>query len=66
MSGRGQFSLIPLGEGRSEGELRVDPTGKSTQKEVRYLDIHEDDRLDEALMASWIRQASKLPGETCN
>jgi hypothetical protein len=32
---------------------------------VRHLDTHEDDRLDEALVASWIRQASELPGETC-
>src|SRR5262249_10059047 len=28
----------------------------------RYLDFHEDDQLDEELMASWIRQASELPG----
>jgi len=31
-------------------------------KEVRYLDIHADDQLDEELVASWIRQASELPG----
>ena len=36
--------------------------GESKHNEVRYLDIHEDDRLDEELMASWIRQASELPG----
>ena len=42
--------------------LRPVPPGESTQKEVRYLNIHEDDQLDEALVASWIRQASKLPG----
>jgi hypothetical protein len=33
---------------------------------VRYLHIHEDewvDQLDEELVASWIRQASELPGE---
>ena len=24
--------------------------------------IHEDDALDEALLASWIRQAAALPG----
>jgi hypothetical protein len=39
------------------------PPGKSRQKEVRYLDIHEDDRIDEALLASWVKQASELPGE---
>jgi hypothetical protein len=36
--------------------------GLSKHKEVRYLDIREDDELDEKLVASWIRQASKLPG----
>lgn len=39
------------------------PPGASRQKEVRYLDIHEDDRLDEALLADWVMQASQLPGE---
>jgi hypothetical protein len=34
----------------------------SKHKDVRYLDIHEGDDLDEALLASWIRQASTLPG----
>jgi hypothetical protein len=29
---------------------------------VRYLDIREDDRLEEEIIASWIRQASQLPG----
>ena len=38
------------------------PPGESKQKEVRYLDIHEDGELDEWLLASWIRQASELPG----
>jgi hypothetical protein len=38
------------------------PPGESKHKEVRYLDIHEDDQLDEALLASWIRQASEHPG----
>ena len=42
--------------------LRPVPPGESKQKEVRYLDIHEDDQLDEELVASWVRQASKLPG----
>jgi hypothetical protein len=38
--------------------LRPVPPGESKQKEVRYLDIHEDDRLNEAQMAAWFRQAS--------
>ena len=42
--------------------LRPLPPGTSKHKEVRYLDIHEDDQLDEKLVARWIRQASELPG----
>jgi hypothetical protein len=38
------------------------PPGQSKQKEVRYLDIHEDDKLDEAQFTAWVKQASKLPG----
>ena len=41
--------------------LRPLPPGESKQKEVRYLDIHEDD-LDEAQMATWVKQAAALPG----
>lgn len=43
--------------------LRPIPPGKSTQKEVRYLDIYEDDPLDETQLAAWVKQASQLPGE---
>jgi hypothetical protein len=43
--------------------LRPLPPGESKHKEVRYLDIHEDDQLDEAQLATWVKQASHLPGE---
>jgi hypothetical protein len=43
--------------------LRPLPPGESKQKEVRYLDLHEDDQLDEAQFAAWVKQASQLPGE---
>jgi hypothetical protein len=42
--------------------LRPLPPGESKDKNVRYLDIHESDTLDEAQVASWIRQAAALPG----
>ena len=42
--------------------LRPVPPGESKDKEVRYLDIHEDDQLDEAQFAAWVTQASQLPG----
>ncbi len=44
------------------GSLRPLPPVESKHEEVRYFHIHEDDLLDEALVAGWIRQASELPG----
>jgi len=43
--------------------LRPLPPGTSKQKNVRYLDICEDDDVDETQLADWIKQASQLPGE---
>ena len=43
--------------------LKPQPPGSSKQKDVRYLDIHEDDELDEAQFRAWVKQASRLPGE---
>jgi len=43
--------------------LRPVPPGASKHQEVRYLDIHEHDQLDETQLASWVKQASQLPGE---
>jgi hypothetical protein len=42
--------------------LRPVPPGESKQQGVRYLDIHDEDTLDTELVASWVRQASRLPG----
>jgi hypothetical protein len=42
--------------------LRPLPPGASRQKNVRYLDIHEDG-LNEAQFAAWVKQAAALPGE---
>ncbi len=42
--------------------LRPVPPGESRHKEVRYVDVREEDGLDEAQMAAWIRQAAALPG----
>ncbi|MEH2608376.1 DUF1801 domain-containing protein [Bradyrhizobium sp. AZCC 1693] len=43
--------------------LRPLPPGESKHKEVRYVDIREDEQLDEAQLAAWVKQASQLPGE---
>jgi hypothetical protein len=42
--------------------LRPLPPGESRHQEVRYLDIREHDPLDDAQLASWVRQAAALPG----
>ncbi|HEX5062351.1 MAG TPA: DUF1801 domain-containing protein [Kofleriaceae bacterium] len=42
--------------------LRPLPPGPSKNKGTRYLDIHEDDTLDEAQLTTWIKQAAALPG----
>ncbi len=39
------------------------PPGPSRRKAVRYLDVREDDTLDEEQLLDWVRQASRLPGE---
>lgn len=38
------------------------PPGQSKHKDVRYLDIYED-QLDEVQFVDWVKQASQLPGE---
>ena len=45
--------------------LHPAPPVESKKKCTRYFHIHEKDVLDEKLVANWIRQASKLPGENC-
>jgi hypothetical protein len=39
------------------------PVGSKVEG-ARYLNIYEEDALDEALIAAWISQATKLPGAT--
>ena len=43
--------------------LRPVPPVESRSGDTRYFHIHEDDRLDEAQFAAWVKQASELPGE---
>jgi hypothetical protein len=41
--------------------LRLIPSGESKQKEIRHLNVHQDDKLDEAQFAAWLKQANE-PG----
>jgi hypothetical protein len=43
--------------------LRPPPPNESKHKEVRYFHIHEDEEIDQAQFAAWVKQASQLPGE---
>ena len=43
-------------------DLRPAPPIESKKEGVRYFHIHEHDRMDEALLSSWIKQAAALPG----
>jgi hypothetical protein len=40
----------------------VPPGGAPKSKDARWLDIYEGDQLDEAQMATWVKQAAALPG----
>jgi hypothetical protein len=42
--------------------LRPVPPGSSKIKDVRHLDIREGEPIDEAQMATWVKQAAALPG----
>jgi hypothetical protein len=40
----------------------VPPGGTPKSKDVRWIDIYEEDKLDEKQMATWVKQAAALPG----
>jgi len=42
--------------------LRPLPPGASKGQDTRYIDIREHDKLDEAQLAKWVKQAAALPG----
>jgi hypothetical protein len=44
------------------GSLKPLPPGTSRHQAVRYLDVHENEGIDEAQFNKWVTQASRLPG----
>ena len=42
----------------------IPPGGTPKSGEARWIDIYEADTFDEAQLAQWIKQASRLPGWT--
>jgi len=57
-----KYVKVAFYRGRS---LKPLPPVESKQKDVRYFHVHEGEELDEKLVANWIRQAARLPGENC-
>jgi len=55
-----KYVKVGFFRGRS---LEPMPPGESKSNDTRYLDIHEDDEVDEKQLTRWVKQASKLPGE---
>lgn len=39
------------------------PPVESKHESTRYFHIHENDKIDDALLMSWIKQASEQPGD---
>ncbi|MFN0006472.1 MAG: DUF1801 domain-containing protein [Planctomycetota bacterium] len=54
-----KYVKVSFFRGRS---LRPLPPVESKDPDTRYFHIHEDVRLEEKLVASWIKQAAELPG----
>jgi len=44
------------------GSLQPPPPRESKNPEVRCIDIHEQEPVDEKQFASWLKQASRIPG----
>ena len=42
--------------------LQPEPPGSGKDKNARWIDIYENDELDEAQMADWVKQAAAVPG----
>jgi hypothetical protein len=47
---------------RGTSLLPVPPGGTERSKDVRWIDVREDDKLDEAQLTAWVKQAAALPG----
>jgi hypothetical protein len=45
--------------------LRPVPPGASKHKDVRYLDIHEEDEFDEAQLTDWVKRRAFCPASGC-
>jgi hypothetical protein len=42
--------------------LQPQPPGSGKDPDARWIDLYEEDGLDEEQMAEWVRQAAALPG----
>jgi len=63
MAGGNTLSRYSIATPRNATSLDPMPPKESKLANIRYLDIHEDDELDEVQLRAWVTQASALPGE---
>jgi hypothetical protein len=56
-----RYVKVTLFKGAS---LQPLPPGAGKDKDARWIDIYEDDELDEAQMTKWVKQAAAIPGWT--
>ncbi|WP_419938762.1 hypothetical protein [Candidatus Palauibacter sp.] len=54
---------IPKGDGDAPVQAYIAAMPDWKREVGRYFHIHEDDEMDEDLLAGWLRQAAALPGE---
>lgn len=57
-----RYVKVSFFQGRSLQPLP--PGGTERSGKVRWIDLREDDRLDDTPMEEWVRQAAALPGWT--
>ena len=60
----GRFNIVLRGvkRFRVESESFPDAVRLYRLADARWLDVYEDDDLDEAQLVAWIDQAARLPG----
>ncbi|MFM7244714.1 MAG: DUF1801 domain-containing protein [Planctomycetaceae bacterium] len=71
LEGRGWFvsfhvltRYVKLTFFRGKSLQPLPPGGTPRSGDARWIDIHEDDDVDDDLLASWVKQAAALPGWT--
>jgi hypothetical protein len=57
------FRMAPARVLKKDRDIAACYSWGSKRQDTRCYNIYEDDQLDEAQFAAWVKQASQLPGE---